>query len=256
MPSKINIASGTKFNRWTVLKECPKVSRRTKFLCKCECGTIRSVASHSLISGGSKSCGCLSSEITRKRNFIHGLSNSKLFFVWSSMKQRCQSQTDLGYVNYGGRGIKVCAEWIEFKPFYDWAIKNGYREGLTLDRINNNGHYEPSNCRWTTRKVQNYNKRDNRILTYNGKRLFLSEWAKELNITVSGLINRLKKHPIEIALSNSKNTNHTLLTYKNETLNLSQWAKRLGVYPHTISRRLKRGWPVEKALTKPSQKKI
>lgn len=110
--------------------------------------------------GAKKSCGCVSSKLKGDFHKTHGLSKHKLFKVWSAMKERCNNLKDKGFVNYGARGISMCDTWSnDFKKFYDWAIESGYKEGLTIDRINNNGNYEPSNCRWTTSDVQNTNKR-------------------------------------------------------------------------------------------------
>jgi hypothetical protein len=109
------------------------------------------------------------------------------------MKERCQCETNPNYSNYGGRGITVCEEWKDnFQTFYVWAMSSGYSTDLTLDRINVNGNYEPSNCRWYTRKEQNFNKRNNRILSFNGKTQTLQEWSEETGVSYTTLLYRIE----------------------------------------------------------------
>lgn len=131
----------------------------------------------------------------------HGMSYTKIYGVWHGMIQRCNNAREKAYKNYGGKGICVCNEWQEFIPFYEWAMANGYKEGLTIDRIDSNGNYEPTNCRWVDRFVQNSNTSRNRYLTYNGKTQTLSQWARELGIVRSTLIGRIKAHGVEKSLS-------------------------------------------------------
>lgn len=110
------------------------------------------------------------------------------------MKTRCYNKNFMYYCNYGGKGIKICDEWKnDFSKFYKWAINNGYKEGLTIDRINNDGNYEPLNCRWVTRKKQNNNMNKNIIINYNGKKQTISEWADELNLSRIALYYRIRR---------------------------------------------------------------
>lgn len=147
---------GKKYGRWTVIEYLGG----QKWLCKCECGNTSAVKTGHLNMGASKSCGCLGVERRRQAVVTHGYSQTNLYKVWNSMKQRCGNKNNSGYKDYGGRGISVCKEWADdAKVFCDWAIKNGYKQGLSIDRINNDGNYEPANCRWTTRKVQVNNQR-------------------------------------------------------------------------------------------------
>lgn len=123
----------------------------------------------------------------------HGLVKHKLYYSWASMKTRCYNSNCVCYKDYGGRGIKVCDEWKNsFINFYNWSIKNGYLAGLQIDRIDNNSHYEPNNCRWITPILNLNNKRNNHVLTFNNKTQTLSQWAIELNIPRSTLTSRLK----------------------------------------------------------------
>ena len=117
------------------------------------------------------------------------------------MKQRCFNPKDRNYHNYGGRGITVCDEWLDYLTFKKWCDENGYEQGLSIDRINNDGNYEPGNCRWVTQKVQNNNKRTIHWITYNGETKSLSEWAASLGLKPNSLIQRLHKYSVEEALS-------------------------------------------------------
>lgn len=156
--------TGQKFGRWTVKERAENKGVKTCWSCICDCGTVRDVRTCSLKSGDSLSCGCLNKEMTKKmledRNYKHGLSNHPLNDVFYSMRSRCLSEENKSYKNYGGRGIAICDEWrSDFKTFYDWCIENGYKEGLQIDRIDNNGNYEPSNCRFITNRKNSLNRR-------------------------------------------------------------------------------------------------
>lgn len=114
----------------------------------------------------------------------HGKSKTKIYQRWSSMKTRCYCKSDTNYSHYGGRGITMCDEWkSNFMSFYQWAIENGYKEDLTIERIENNGRYEPSNCKWITMKEQNQNKSNRRIITVNGISKSQKEWANIIGIS-------------------------------------------------------------------------
>lgn len=159
--SKINDLTGKKFGKLTIIKYYgSNKNGRALWLCKCECGNYKIILGNSLLSKSTLSCGCYNKESASKRFTKHNFSNTKLYKVWQGMKTRCYNPKFIYYRNYGGRGITICDEWLNnFKNFYNWAINNGYKEGLTIDRINNDGIYEPSNCRWITRAEQNRNQR-------------------------------------------------------------------------------------------------
>lgn len=136
----------------------------------------------------------------------HGMSNTPLYRAWDSMKARCYRKTTAPYKRYGGRGIKVCDEWkYDFIAFKDWALANGYVEGLSLDRIDVNGNYEPSNCRWVSMKEQENNKRNNFRIEYNGKTHTMSEWSDIMGIPPMVLQHRFKRGwSVEKALTTKK----------------------------------------------------
>lgn len=189
--------TGQKFGRWTVIKEHPKRgnTRHILWVCICECGVRKPVTANSLRQGRSKSCGCLNRDIITS----HKMSKTRFFRIWQTMKRRCYEKTRDNYHLYGGRGIRYCERWQKFQNFMDDMHKSylEYSEihgekDTSLDRIDTNGNYEPSNCRWLTMKKQSRNKRNNRIITYKGESLCISEWEERLGFSSSLLNNRLR----------------------------------------------------------------
>lgn len=204
--SKLQDLTGKRFERLVVVERTANNKRQPVWICKCDCGNYTKVQSSNLKSGNVRSCGCLAKEI--KPSLTHGLHGTRLYEIWHGMKQRCYLPTVKPYKNYGGRGIKVCDEWKnDFMSFYNWAITNGYREYLTLDRIDNDGNYEPNNCRWITRKEQSNNKRTNRYITYNGKTHTLSQWCEILGVKRHILKYRLNHWGIDRAFEDIIATN-------------------------------------------------
>lgn len=162
--------TGQKFGRLTVLnkaqsKKFPCGQAMSQYLCECDCGQQIVVLVSNLKSGHTKSCGCLQKQLVAERSVTHGMSTTSLYGVWNTMRQRCTNPNNRKYANYGGRGITVCDDWLNsFDSFYAHVSKLPHfdEEGYSLDRINNNGHYEPNNVRWATDKEQQNNKRNNR----------------------------------------------------------------------------------------------
>ena len=160
--------------------------------CRCECGALTTCLTHALRSGGSKSCGCLNLDRVHERNKTHGKTGSIEYSVWISMKGRCTNPRSDCYDRYGGRGIKVCDRWLN--SFENFLADMGPRPSLaySIDRIDNNGNYEPGNCRWATMKAQGSNKRSNRLLEHNGLAMTISQWTAHLGFGRGLIPNRLK----------------------------------------------------------------
>lgn len=155
------------FGRLTVINNAGYTNdHHKKWLCKCTCGNTTIVDGRDLRKGATKSCGCLLKEKAANRivkmNTIHNNSHSRLYNIWVGMRDRCRRQKNWAYKYYGGRGISVCKEWDSYLEFKKWALQNGYEENLTIDRINVNDNYKPSNCRWITIQEQQRNKRNNK----------------------------------------------------------------------------------------------
>ena len=202
--------TGQRFGRLVALRKVdryvsPCGSSCNIWLCKCDCGNEKKVKTSDLTSGNTRSCGCFQTEA----RITHNLTHHKLYWVYQNMKNRCYRTSDRHFNDYGGRGITVCDEWLEdFLNFYSWAINNGYQEGLEIDRIEVNGNYEPSNCRWITHKEQQFNKRNNKRFYYNGKNLTLPEWSEILHISPDTLFSRIYKRgwSVERALTEPVHT--------------------------------------------------
>lgn len=203
--SRLIDLTGKKYGRWLVIKRITVAGKqRVCWLSRCDCGAERTVQGNHLRSGASTSCGCYSNEKTSERSRTHGLTGNATYICWKTMWSRCRNHNRPDFKNYGARGITVCDRWKNFRLF---LRDMGFRPAnLTLERIDNNAGYSPSNCKWASRSEQNNNTRRVRHITFNG-----------------------------------------------ETLPPSAWDKRLGFPPRCISKRLRSGWPVERAITRPAR---
>lgn len=208
--SKVLDLTGQRFGRLTAIERVGSNKRgQSLWSCKCDCGSVVVVVGTELNCGHVKSCGCIrhdkliaynksaekrakTAEYNKTHKTTHGLRHTRLYKEWQSMKRRCDCKSWRDYKNYGGRGITVCDEWRnDFMAFHDWAMANGYDDSLSLDRIDVNGNYEPSNCRWVTLKHQANNKRNSHFLEYNGEVKTIAQWAEELGIKYRTLSSRI-----------------------------------------------------------------
>ena len=184
----------------------------------------------------------------------HGDSTTRLYGLWCTMKSRCYNPNMTSYEYYGGRGITICDEWrTSYAAFKEWALENGYKQGLTIDRIDVNGNYCPENCRWATRKEQNRNTRKNRIFTIGGKTQCMADWEEDAGISHQIIDRRMKKGlTFEEAIKKPVGVSYPLhnITFNGETHNLAEWSRLLGIGEGAIRGRLKsKHYTLEEALT-------
>lgn len=171
----------------TVVQMQPHIQgEKTEWLCKCDCGREKVAKGIYLKNGTTKDCG-------NHKSFSYRLTYPRLYSIWTDMRQRCNNPNNNRSKDYGGRGIEVCDEWDnDFQRFAEWALQNGYADNLTIDRIDVNGNYEPSNCRWITSFEQMSNMRKNVNLEYKGETQTLSEWCRRLGLKYSTIEYRIK----------------------------------------------------------------
>lgn len=188
--------TGQKFGRLTVVKRIENKGKSTMWECLCTCGNVTNVSAGNLRKGHTQSCGCLWNDSVPGSNKFDCIydSSSRLYKIWTHMKERCLKPYSNDYKHYGARGISICGEWENsFEDFADWAIQNGYNDSLTIDRIDVNGNYTPENCRWVNMKVQENNKTDNRVLEFRGVSKTMSQWSDYTGISVATIYARLNK---------------------------------------------------------------
>lgn len=241
--------TGQQFGRLKVIKFIGKAKDR-QYLWECECSceqhTHIIVKAGNLKSGNTQSCGCLHKEKIKKGK--HGQTNTKLYGVWNGIKGRCLNSNHKSYGDYGGRGITICEEWLEFKNFYEWAINNGYKEGLSIERENVNGNYEPSNCRWATAKEQANNTRTNHFIEYNGENKTIKQWEDETGLPIGQRITS-DNWTIERAMNTPLHDNYRIYTYNGESHTIAEWSQITGINYGTLYNRLTRlHWDINKAL--------
>jgi len=205
--------TGQRFGRWLVVEKAdqPDKDGQSIWKCLCDCGAVGLIRGNPLRKGKSQSCGCLAAEMARGRARLapnaetHGCTKGRIqtaeYRIWSGMIKRCTNEKCKAYKNYGGRGIRVCERWLKFENFL--ADMGERPEGKTLDRYpNNDGNYEPGNCRWATPKEQNNNRRDNMFVHHNGAHKTLQQLADEFDINPATLRSRLVSGlPLEAALT-------------------------------------------------------
>lgn len=264
--------TGKRFGRLTVTGYSHSDKRwQAHWNCRCDCGKALVVQGSCLRSGNSKSCGCLRDEsrlihgffVGRKANKNHRLGSE--YRTYLKMKERCYKEYCPQYKDYGGRGIKVCDRWIGRDGFVRFYADMGPKPSPahTIERVNNNGNYEPGNCKWATRKEQARNSRGNRLITHNGKTQCMSAWAEEFGVTYATFQSRVSKGGVQFALRLGGRKGGRggvylremtrLITYRGETRPLGTWARLFNLARGTLAKRLEKGMSVEKALNTPTR---
>ena len=192
--------TGKKFGRLTAIQYTGKTTEHGHnaiWLCKCDCGNFVEVSSGNLQTPKFHSCGCYVKERMSKLNYKHGGKKERLYMVWTAMKRRCYDPSFTEYENYGGRGIAVCDTFLDYSQFREWALANGYdqnadKQMCTLDRVDVNGNYTPTNCRWVPSQIQQNNRRNNIVATYNGETHTLAEWNRIKNFPCDTIGKRIR----------------------------------------------------------------
>ena len=258
---------GLKFGKLTVIEYAGYKNRKPHWRCKCECGNYKTASTYNLKNGYTTSCGCIVNSKEFKR-YKHGLTKHPLYHIYHSMKQRCFNKNNDMYKHYGARGITICDEWLGedgFNSFYEWSVKNGYNNNLTIDRINVNNDYSPDNCRWVDNETQMNNTTRNKRFEYNGESHTCSEWAEILNNGVSKLeiYSRIVSlgWDVEKALFTPTIVNekpnvyrwNEMLTHNERTQTISEWCNEVGISKDNYRSRLKLGWDEERAATTPKR---
>lgn len=183
---------GQVFGRLTVIGEAERNKySHIQWYCECSCGKTTTVPTSCLTSGNTASCGCYGDECRLVNSRTHGMRQEKVYTNWCQMIARCTDKNSTSYSNYGGRGITVCDRWLRFKNFFE-DMGNRPFNGASIDRVNNEGNYEPGNCKWSTSAEQARNRRNSRHITYKGETLIFDDWAARFGIARATLWNRLK----------------------------------------------------------------
>jgi len=214
---EIKNMKGQRFGRLVALEHVGFASNRVAlWRCKCDCGNEVVVRQCNLHSGNAESCGCFGIDRIKEANTTHGQSHTRIFNIWSKIKERCYNPKRPAYKNYGGKGVVMCDEWrYDFQMFYNWAMANGYQDDLTIDRIDANGNYEPLNCRWLTLSENVRMKNADSFITINGLSLTIHDWAIRINMIPDTLMSRYREFGVEYI---TKWIKHALTTGDNSFL--------------------------------------
>lgn len=193
--------SGSRFEKLIVLEDGFKKGKEIYCHVKCDCGNDFYVRKACLKNKNTRSCGCIHREQLADRNASHMMSNSKIYIIYHGIIGRCYVKSNTGYKNYGAIGVKMCDEWVKsFEVFYEWAINNGYKEGLSIERVNVNGNYSPENCTWIEKNKQALNKRNSVFVTINGVKRNISECIREFGIKSSRVYSSYRKYGEEFVI--------------------------------------------------------
>jgi len=274
--NKIHVKPDARFFRLRIVREVSPLfsgdKYRRRFECQCDCGGVNEVLLENLRAGLVRSCGCLAAERRVECKTIHGGAGTPEFRSWVSMRRRCNNPNNKSYHHYGGRGVRVCKRWDSFANFLADMGLRPPGDRISIDRINNNGDYKPSNCRWADPKVQANNRRSSIRIRYKGRVIGLSEASAISGIpenTLAARINRgwgtipametplktqyskLKREPKAPKAYRKRTGFYRLLTLNGVTKHASEWGRVLGISTNNIYNRIGLGWSDEKILTTP-----
>jgi hypothetical protein len=243
---RLKIMLEKQFGRLTVVNRVGNTKDgKPQYFCRCVCGKTVVARGKQLRSGKTQSCKCLRYERLKKSLTTHGYSFTKTYKVWGAMSDRCRNQKCIAFKHYGGRGITICERWLKFENF---LADMGHRpKGKTIDRINVNGNYEPSNCRWATPIQQANNTRGVRRITHKGVTQTISEWAMQLSIPRTTIALRLERGLPVVEILKPKQV-PALAEYKGNLMTYPQIAKAAGMSYITLRWRLRKGLSLAKAL--------
>lgn len=218
-------------------------------MARCSCGNVKEVYIYNLTDGQSTNCGCLQNKKNKERMTTHGESKTKLYNVWSGMKRRCYNKNQKSYIDYGARGIRICDEWLNsFEVFRDWCNENGYIESkVEIDRINVDGNYEPSNCRFISKKENARNKRNNTLITIDGETKTISEWSEIKNVSANLIYDRKSRgwsvNDLFVAQNEKGDGRFTekYVEFLGETVTFEEISKRYNIRKANIIKRYWKG---------------
>ena len=205
---KIIDMTGKRFSRLLVLRQADRKNGKVHWLCKCDCGKETIVHGTKLRNGHTKSCGCLQKDTISEIRKTHGHSRTPLYVRWTGIKQRCLNENHTSYNRYGGKGIHICEQWLDYEVFKEWAERNNYKPELELDRIDNSKGYNPENCRWVSKKMNSQNRDSKVMLSENTLTVTIKRLAKENSLTYTCLMSRyyrLKEKGLEQTIDNILN---------------------------------------------------
>lgn len=250
--------TGQRFGRLTVIRRVESRPNRheARWECLCDCGNIHYAETYQLTHGVCKSCGCYRKEVTAELKKSHGQAGTRIYGIYKGIHSRCYNKNFKAYPRYGGRGIKMCNEWRnDFQAFHDWAMTHGYRDDLTIDRIDNDGDYCPENCRWVSMKIQANNTRRNVIAEYNGEAHTAAEWEDLYGLKQGYVAGALRRGwSIEEILTGKipkVESRGRLYEINGEFHTQAEWIRMSDIGEDAVYGRLHRGWDLERAITEP-----
>lgn len=246
---------GQRFERLLVLFESERRGAHRYWFCQCDCGNEKVVRHGHLLSGRTRSCGCLCTIGLGRRQHGNPYLGPKThtYKIWSGLIKRCYDAKAENFHLYGGRGITVCERWHSFEAFLTDMGERPSKE-LTIERLDNERGYEPGNCAWRTKKDQANNRRSSRIIEWNGERRTLQQWAEATGISSSAISSRIDGlgWTVQQALTTPGRTyEKRFIEFRGERRTIEGWATHLGIHPATLRGRLRRGLTAEEALTSP-----